>query len=225
MKRTILFLALALVLTSAAWAKDKSKKQEPMQPVYIPVEAQEVHTTGSLWSDQGILSDMNKDYKAHKVNDIVMIRIAEQTNATQTGQVKTSRQFAANAAVTSIGGKLSKANNLQNLLNATSNNSLAGQGSSVSNTVMTTVLAGRVMQVLPNGNMLIQASRDVDINNERTTAVVQGLIRPGDVAADNSVLSSAVSDLRLQLKGKGVVSDSTRPPNKVVRLVLKVLGF
>jgi flagellar L-ring protein FlgH len=102
---------------------------------------------------------------------------------------------------------------------------LAGQGSSVSNTVMTTVLAGRVLQVLPNGNMVIEATRDVDINNERTTAVVQGLIRPGDVAADNSVLSSSVSDLRLQLKGKGVVSDSTRPPNIVVRLVLKVLGF
>jgi flagellar L-ring protein FlgH len=225
MKKTILVLAMALVMGNVATAKDKTKKPEPLQPVYIPVEAQEVHTTGSLWSDQGILSDMNKDYKAHKVNDIVMIRIAEQTNATQTGAVKTSRQGSANAAITSIAGKLSAANNLQNLLNATSNQALNGQGSSVSNTVMTTVLAGRVVQVLPNGNMLIEASRDVDINNERTTAVVHGLIRPGDVAADNSVLSSSVSDLRLELKGKGVVSDSTRAPNKVVRMVLKVLGF
>jgi flagellar L-ring protein precursor FlgH len=73
--------------------------------------------------------------------------------------------------------------------------------------------------------MVIEATRDVDINNERTTAIVHGLVRPGDVAADNSVLSSSISDLRLQLKGKGVVSDSTRPPNKIVRLVLRVLGF
>lgn len=222
MKR-ILFLTL--ILASAAWAKDKSKKVDPVQPTYIPVEAQEVHTTGSLWSDQGNLSDMNKDYKAHKVNDIVMIRIAEQTNATQTGATKTSRQFAANASISSLAGKLSAANNLQNLLNATSNSSLNGQGAATSNTVMTTVLAGRVTQVLPNGNMVIEATRDVDINSERTTAIVHGLIRPGDVAADNSVLSSSVSDLQLELKGKGVVSDSTHRPNIVVRTVLKIVGF
>jgi flagellar L-ring protein precursor FlgH len=214
-----------LLLVSSAFASKKHKSPELPPPVYIGAEIQEVHTTGSLWSDQGILSDMSKDYKAHKVNDIVMIRILEKTDATSTGQVKTSRQFAANASITNIAGRLSAANNLQKLLNANSSNSLNGQGASTSNTVFTTVLAGRVIQVLPNGNMVIEATRDVDINNERTTAIVHGLVRPGDVAADNSVLSSSISDLRLQLKGKGVVTDSTRPPNKIVRLVLRVLGF
>ena len=218
------FLICTLVLAGSLWAKNK-KALDPPPPIYIPVEAQEVHTTGSLWSDQGILSDMSKDYKAHRVNDIVMIRITENTNASQTGQVKTSRQGSANTSVTALAGKLSAANNLQNLLNANSNNSLNGQGASTSNTTFTTILAGRVIQVLPNGNMVIEATRDVDINNERTTAIVHGIIRPGDVAADNSVLSGSVSDLQLQLKGKGVVSDSTRPPNKIVRLVLKVIGF
>ncbi|HZU32967.1 MAG TPA: flagellar basal body L-ring protein FlgH [Candidatus Angelobacter sp.] len=218
-------ICLLLFASLTCWGKNKKAAEPPPLPIYIPAETEEVHTTGSLWADQGILSDMSKDYKAHRVNDIVMIRIVEKTDATQTGQVKTSRQFAANAAVTQLGGKLSAANNLQSLLNANSSNSLNGQGASTSNTTFSTVLAGRVIQVLPNGNMVIEASRDVDINNERTTAIVRGLVRPGDVAADNSVLSSSVSDLRLQLKGKGVVSDSTRPPNKVVRLVLKVLGF
>jgi flagellar L-ring protein precursor FlgH len=217
--------ACVLLLAGSAFAGKKHKNQELPPPIYIPAEVQEVHTTGSLWSDQGILSDMSKDYKAHKVNDIVMIRILEKTDATATGQVKTSRQFAANASITNLAGRLSAANNLQKLLNANSSNSLNGQGASTSNTAFTTVLAGRVVQVLPNGNMVIEASRDVDINNERTTAIVHGLVRPGDVAADNSVLSSSISDLRLQLKGKGVVSDSTRPPNKIVRLVLRVLGF
>ena len=223
MKKSI--LCCLLMLTSLAWSKNKKKLEDPVGPTYIPAETQEIHTAGSLWSDQGILSDMSKDYKAHKVNDIVMIRIIEKTNATQTGQVKTSRQFAANASVTQLAGKLSAANNLQQLLNANSSNSLNGQGASTSNTTFNTVLAGRVVQVMPNGNMVIEASRDVDINNERTTAIVRGMVRPGDVAADNSVLSSSVSDLHLQLKGKGVVSDSTRPPNKIVRLVLRVLGF
>jgi flagellar L-ring protein precursor FlgH len=221
MKKSILCV---LLLAGITWGKNK-KSPEPTGPIFIPTEAQEVHTTGSLWSDQGNLSDMSRDYKAHKVNDIVMIRILEKTDAVQTGQVKTSRQFSASAAVSQLAGKLSPANNLQQLLNANSSSALNGQGNSTSNTTMTTVLAGRVVQVLPNGNMVIQASRDVDINNERTTAIVQGLIRPGDVASDNSVLSSSVSDLRVQLKGKGVVSDSTHRSNKIVRLILQLVGF
>jgi flagellar L-ring protein FlgH len=222
MKKSI--LCCVLVLTGITWGKNK-KPPEPSGPIYIPMEAQEVHTIGSLWSDQGNLSDMSRDYKAHKVNDIVMIRILEKTDATQAGQVKTSRQFAASAAISQLAGKLSAANNLQKLLNANSSSSLNGQGASTSNTTMTTVLAGRVVQVLPNGNMVIEASRDVDINNEHTTAIVRGLIRPGDVASDNSVLSTSVSDLHVQLKGKGVVSDSTHRSNKIVRLILQLVGF
>jgi flagellar L-ring protein precursor FlgH len=222
MRKLILFCVL--LLAGIAWGKNK-KSPPPVEPIYIPTEAQEVHTIGSLWSDQGNLSDMSRDYKAHKVNDIVMIRILEKTVAAASGQVKTSRQFSANAAVTQLGGKLSAANNLQKLLNANSNSALNGQGASTSNTTMTTVLAGRVVQVLPNGNMVIEASRDVDINNERTTAIVRGLVRPGDVASDNSVLSSSVSDLHVQLKGKGVISDSTHRSNKIVRLILQLVGF
>ncbi|HEY3768452.1 MAG TPA: flagellar basal body L-ring protein FlgH [Candidatus Angelobacter sp.] len=223
MKKAILFCALGL--TAVMWGKNKKNPEQPAAPVYIPIEAQEIHTVGSLWSDQGNLSDMSRDYKAHKVNDIVMIRILEKTDATQTGQVKTSRQFTASAGVSQLAGKLSPANNLQQLLNANSSSSLNGQGNSVTNTTMTTVLAGRVVQVLPNGNMVIEASRDVDINNERTTAIVRGLVRPGDVASDNSVLSSSVSDLRVELKGKGVISDSTHRSNKIVRLILQLVGF
>src|SRR5476649_1006641 len=99
MKKSI--LCCVLVLTGITWGKNK-KPPEPSGPIYIPMEAQEVHTIGSLWSDQGNLSDMSRDYKAHKVNDIVMIRILEKTDATQAGQVKTSRQFAASAAVSQL---------------------------------------------------------------------------------------------------------------------------
>ena len=215
-----------LLLASMALAGGKKNKPAPLPtPDYIPAGAPEVHTLGSLWSDQGTLSDMARDYKAHRVNDIVIIRIVEKTDATAAGQAKTSRAFSANAAATAIGGKLSLANNLQNLLNLNSANNLNGQATATSTSTMSTVLAGRVIQVLPNGNMVIEATRDIEINNERTTAVVHGLVRPGDVAADNSVLSSSIGDLQLQLRGKGIISESTRPPNKIVRLALRILGF
>ena len=221
-----ILICCIVLLASMAFAGGKKNKPAPLPtPDYIPAGAPEVHTLGSLWSDQGTLSDMSKDYKAHRVNDIVIIRIVEKTDATAAGQAKTSRAFGANTSVSAIGGKLSLGNNLQNLLNLNSSNNLNGQASATTTTTMSTVLAGRVIQVLPNGNMVIEATRDIEINSERTTAVVHGLVRPGDVAADNSVLSSSIGDLQLQLKGKGIVSESTRPPNKLVQFALRILGF
>lgn len=221
-----ILICCVLLLVSTAFAGSKKSKPMPLPtPDYIPAGPPEVHTLGSLWSDQGTLSDMNKDYKAHRVNDIVIIRIVEKTDATAAGQAKTSRAFGASSSATAIGGRLSLGNNLQNLLNLNSQNSLNGQATATSSTAMNTVLAGRVIQVLPNGNMVIEATRDIEINNERTTAIVHGLVRPGDVAADNSVLSSSVGDLHLQLKGKGIISESTRPPNKIVQFALRILGF
>jgi flagellar L-ring protein precursor FlgH len=63
------------------------------------------------------------------------------------------------------------------------------------------------------------------MNNERQKVLVRGLVRPGDVAADNSVLSTAMSDLEIELKGKGVISDANRPPNFLVRWLMKLVNF
>ena len=63
------------------------------------------------------------------------------------------------------------------------------------------------------------------MNNEKQTVILRGLVRPGDVASDNKVLSTSISNLELELKGKGVISDYTRPPNPLVRAILWLVGF
>jgi len=50
-------------------------------------------------------------------------------------------------------------------------------------------------------------------------------VRGGDIAPDNSLLSNQLSNLELELKGKGVISDGTRPPNVIMRVLLRILGF
>jgi flagellar L-ring protein precursor FlgH len=102
---------------------------------------------------------------------------------------------------------------------------LQGQGQAASKSAIRTSVGGRVVAVLPNGNLVIEAQRESNVNNERQTVVLRGIVRPGDVAPDNSVLSTQLSDLEMELKGHGIVSDATRPPNWVVRTILKVLGF
>jgi flagellar basal body L-ring protein FlgH len=51
------------------------------------------------------------------------------------------------------------------------------------------------------------------------------VVRPSDIAVDNSVLSSQISNLEVKLIGKGVLSDGVRPPNKLIRAILKLVGF
>ena len=81
------------------------------------------------------------------------------------------------------------------------------------------------MDVLPNGILVIEAVRDFTVGNDRQTVTVRGLVRPADIATDNSVLSSQVTSVELVIKGKGAVADASRQPNAIVRLLLKVLSF
>jgi flagellar L-ring protein precursor FlgH len=79
--------------------------------------------------------------------------------------------------------------------------------------------------MLPSGVLVVEAERQLTMNNERQTILVRGLVRPGDVAPNGSVQSNQVANLELELKGKGVLSDGVRPPNALVRGLLWLVGF
>lgn len=98
-------------------------------------------------------------------------------------------------------------------------------GRALSAFYLRTSLAGRVMAVLPNGVMIVEAERQLTVNNERQTILLRGLFAPGTFPPSNTVLSNAVGDLELELKGKGVLSDGNRPPNPLVRILLRIVGF
>ena len=79
--------------------------------------------------------------------------------------------------------------------------------------------------VLPNGALLIEATKDVQINSERQTITVRGVVRPADIDPTNSVQSNRLGDIEVRVNGKGVVGDSIRRPNFLYRLLLGVLPF
>jgi len=87
------------------------------------------------------------------------------------------------------------------------------------------VLSGRVIEVMPNGVMVIEAVRDFTVGNDRQTVVMRGLVRPGDVAIDNSIMSTSITSMELEIKGKGSVADASSRPNILVRTLLKLLSF
>lgn len=187
--------------------------------------AEQPSTTGSLWISSGPLSSPSADYKAYFAGDLIIVQLVDSFSAATSGENQVGRQFSTQSAVTGLVGKVSASNSLQNLFNANSKTALDGKGQSTMSSNLQLTLAGRVVEVMPNGVMVIEAARDFTVGNDRQTVILRGLVRPGDVTPANTVLSSAVTNLELEIKGKGAVADATSRPNPVVRLLLKVLSF
>ena len=75
---------------------------------------------------------------------------------------------------------------------------------------MTAQISARVIEVLPNGNLVIKGSRQVRVNNENQYINIQGVIRPEDISSNNIILSTYVEAASIELSGYGVVSDKQR---------------
>ena len=182
-------------------------------------------TTGSIWTPQSPYSDLASDYKARNVNDLIVIQVVESTTAAEDGAVKSARTFSASSGVSAFMGTLGPNNSLQNLFSPNSTQNLNGQAQTSSDSTLNTSLSGRVVEVLPNGFLVIEAVRQVFMNNQHQTVIIHGVVRPGDINSANAVPSTSISNLEVELKGKGVISDGVAPPNKLVRLILKIVGF
>ncbi len=179
---------------------------------------------GGFWTVQSPYTDMASDYKARNVNDLIVIQVVELTTAAEDGAVKSARTFSASSSVTAFGTAGASAG-VNNIFSPNSSRTLNGQAQTSSDASLSTSLSGRVVEVLPNGFLVIEAEREVFMNNQHQTVVIHGVVRPGDIGPTNAVLSTSISNLELELKGKGVISDGVAPPNRWVRMILKVVGF
>ena len=233
-KNTLMAFVLMAAIVSAPRADAKAKPKNANPPgnglsdyirrVSAKTPEAGASTPGSLWVDSGRLANMVADYKASRVGDLVTISVAQNLSATNAGNVATNRAFSANSGITALPGQISTAN-YANLFSPNSTQTLNGKAQATSQTSLSTILTGRVVAVLPTGTLVVEAERQITMNNEHETVVLRGLVRPGDLDATNTVASNYVGDLEVEVKGKGVVSEGTRPPNPVVKWLLRIGGF
>jgi flagellar L-ring protein precursor FlgH len=212
----------------AAAASKATPPEEALRTYIDKVRAQQasdVRTPGSIWSAQGQLVRLGTDVKAFRAHDVVMIVVGESLSASSGGQVKNSRASNANSSISSLFGALKTSNNLQNLLGATASSGLTAQGQSTTDSSLTTTFGAEVVDVLPNGMLVVQATRQLTFSQQTQLITLRGLVRPEDVSNQNQVLSTAMTDLELEVTGKGIVNDSTYRQNPVVRFIEKLVVF
>ena len=168
---------------------------------------------------------LGTDAKAVRLHDVVSIVVIESLAASTDGQVKNSRSSNASSNLTALFGALKPSNNLQNLLGQTSASGLTAQGQSTTNSSLATTFGGEVVEVLPNGMLVVQATRQLTFSDQTQLIKLRGLVRPEDVSAQNQVASTAMTDLELEVTGKGIVSDSTYRQNPLVRFLERLVVF
>ena len=167
----------------------------------------------SLYSDSAPNLFFFRDLKARSVNDIVTIQIVESASATNSANTSTDKKGAVGVTAPALGGleQGASALNFANILNGSSNLNFAGQGSTTRSGQLQASLSARVIEVFPNGDLVIEGTKEVTINRERQILTLRGVVRSRDVTPGNVVASTSIANMEAIFDGKGVVADVNKP--------------
>lgn len=214
MKRRIVALAALSGLTSACSNAPHTIVNGPtsVAPAF-PVAALETHNPGAIYQPGGTsYALLYQDAPvAHAIGDTLKIRIAESTSGSNKLTTSTSR---ANTVATkgpgttddSLPGVVKSVLNLD--AKASGSDTFDGSGTTESSNSLKGQLAASVINVLPNGNLMVAGEKSIAFNGSISTLRFSGIVNPHDIKADNVVDSSDVIDAHLEQVGDGAVSDS-----------------
>ena len=226
MKTVLCFL---LVLTAGSLhASKRDTKNDTLAKYLARIQmaqpAAPALSVGSIWVDSGKMASLSADYKAMAVGDTIEIVVVQGLTSSNANSVSTARTLNSGSGISSLPGKIN-VGGVTNLLGLNSTEALSGKGAASTATSVTTNLSGRVVAVLASGNLVVEAERTINMNNEKQTIFLRGVVRRGDIGPNNTVASDSVGDLELEIKGKGVISDGVRQPNRVIRTIMHFLDF
>lgn len=228
---SLLFLS-GLLCMAAGPKKKKDTTPEPspldkyISDAYRDYKAPEAAPPpGSTWSQNAIFANLGLDLRASRVDDLVTIVVNETFSAVASGDVKTQRQSTAQSNIAQLAGVTNKAGALANLLNSNTQSQLQGTGETSRGATLTANMSARVTHVLPNGYLVIEGTKRVQVSSENQVVTIRGVIRPVDLAPSNTISSNQIAQMEIQVNGKGVINDSIHRPNFLYRLLLGILPF
>ncbi len=180
---------------------------EPMpQPAYRP--------GNSIWQDAS--ADLFRDPRARKIGDVVTVKISIKDKATLDNNSKRSRDSTTKLKP-KLGydfqttGGLNHTGDLSVDVEAEGETSTDSKGGITRSEKIELLIAAVVTGVLPNGNLIVSGSQEVRVNYEVRELSVAGIVRPRDIATDNSVEYDKVAEARISYGGRGRISEVQQP--------------
>ena len=143
-----------------------------------------------------------EDRRARHLGDTLTVTIDEKLTAKQSSSSSLDRKGSADAGISAL--PFTSARNLAKLgVNASSANAFEGKGATGSDNLFSGSITVTVVEVLPNGNLVVAGEKQVGINKNLETLRFAGVVNPTTIQPSNSVSSTQVADARMQVKGRG----------------------
>lgn len=152
------------------------------------------------------------DHRARRVGDIVTIIVTESSKASKSSATQTSKKSGSNGSLSDFFGL----SGLPVKMGVSAGSDYTGSGSTTRSESMEAKISVTVKQVLPNGSLLLEGTRQVTVNDDIQTITVSGTVRPEDVRANNTVLSMYMADAKITYVGEGPMAQR---PGIVTRIL------
>ena len=176
-----------------------------------------VQNTGGLYQ-AGYDLVLFEDQRASRVGDIIQVLLVEQMDAAKTSKTEIDKDSKTTVPAPTLFGHL-----LDDLgIGLDSSSEFEGEGKSNQSNRLSGSIAVTVSQVLPNGNLMVQGEKWIQINQGGEFVRLKGIVRPSDVSSDNTVLSTHIADAKISYGGRGAL-DEANVTGWVVRFFMSPL--
>jgi flagellar L-ring protein precursor FlgH len=236
----LLLLASLVALPGVAWAGPQQKAPEGTgQPAQATpsssdnyevlvaryLETARLTASGGPPPEAGAwMTALMGDLRARRVNDLVTVRVEEVVVAKGSADSTVKKESSGAAGVGQFFGVetlVPSAVNLDNLVAVGAGTDFKGGGSTARAGTLSATLTARVAEVLPNGDLVIEGVREIDINGDRQIIVLTGVARVVDIRPGNVLPSAAIGQLRIRYFGRGLIKDSLSP-GWLIRVLNKI---
>ncbi len=215
----LLILLIVNVLTLSSGCQTQAKRDPAFAAVRPPLPPVQPESNGSIYKP-GFDVRLFEDIKARRVGDILTVRLAEATDASKSATTILDKEASTSITNPTIFGArpefsvpgfipLNANDNLSFETSLESENAFDGSGTATQTNALTGNISVSVIEVLPNGNLIVRGEKRVTINNGPEYVQLSGIIRPVDILSDNSVLSTQVADPTINYVGEGAVAESS----------------
>ncbi|MEO5821983.1 MAG: flagellar basal body L-ring protein FlgH [Vicinamibacteraceae bacterium] len=231
-----LAIVCVLATSAAALAADKSDKKaiaapasSPPSDVYDVLYARYLESARrpppapTAGPSIDWIASLGLDRRARLVNDLVTIRVVESIEGAGSADSALDKKSSATAGVGGLFGLTKKIPSIDpgGLAKTSSDSKFEGSGATSRSGTLSATITARVLEVLPNGDLVLEGAREIDINGDRQMVVLTGVARPRDVSDQNVVLSPSIGQLRIRYFGRGLMKDNLKP-GWLIRVLNKV---
>ncbi len=207
---TPLLATLSIFILNGCMFNDKPQAGDPFYaPTISAAQAMPQRTDGSLYQDSYGLS-LFGDRKAHFVGDIITITLSEKTVSTKSSKVDVSKDNSTsfNGGADTLLGTNPTLKGLSLATNIAQKRKFGGDaGADQSNSLQGNITV-TVAEILPNGNLVVRGEKWMTLNSGDEFIRISGIVRPDDVAPDNTVVSTRLANAKISYSGKGTLADS-----------------